>query len=271
MPNRIIKESIRTSRSVNELSDFDFRLWVYLITYVDDFGRGSADPELLKGLVFTRRKGVTDKQISDGIARLANAGMVNLYEVDGEPFLYFPTWAEHQRVRNSIGRYPAPDDSLQPEAAVCGDSRQLAASCGESRRVAASCGESRPESNPESRIQNTESRIQNHTLNGRACAREREIDGLFDQFWEAYPRHDTRAEARKAFEKLKPDEALLKQMLTAIERWRASEQWQNPRYIPQPRTWLNQRRWEDEPVSGGQSAVDKLWEDIERGKYDDHG
>ncbi|MBQ7825187.1 MAG: hypothetical protein IJ337_02390 [Clostridia bacterium] len=48
MPNRVIKESIRTSKGVNSLSAFQFRLWVYLITYVDDYGRGSADPELLK-------------------------------------------------------------------------------------------------------------------------------------------------------------------------------------------------------------------------------
>ena len=56
---RMLKASIRTSKTVNSLSDFQFRLWAYLITYVDDFGRGSADPEILKGLVFPRRKSVT--------------------------------------------------------------------------------------------------------------------------------------------------------------------------------------------------------------------
>ena len=47
MGNRMIKETIRTSRSVNNMTDFQFRVWVYLITYVDDYGRGSADSELL--------------------------------------------------------------------------------------------------------------------------------------------------------------------------------------------------------------------------------
>ena len=41
MPNRLIKDSIRFSEKVNSLSDFQFRLWVSLITYVDDYGRGS--------------------------------------------------------------------------------------------------------------------------------------------------------------------------------------------------------------------------------------
>lgn len=110
MGNRMIKESIRTSKSVNSLNDFQFRLWLYLITYVDDFGRGSADPELIKGLVFPRRKGVTEKQIEDGITALANAGMVNLYEVDGEPFLYFPKWGDHQRIQTKQSKCPAPDE-----------------------------------------------------------------------------------------------------------------------------------------------------------------
>ena len=122
MPNRIIKESIRTSRSVNGLSDFCFRLWIYLITYVDDFGRGSADPELIKGLVFPRRKGVTESQIKDALERLASAGMIILYKVDGESFLYFPNWSEHQRIRNSVAKYPEP---------VCGNSPQLAATRGQ--------------------------------------------------------------------------------------------------------------------------------------------
>lgn len=124
MPNRVIKDSIRTSKSVNALSDFQFRVWLYLITYVDDYGRGSADPELLKGLVFTRRKGVTEVQIQKAIADLANAGMINLYEVDGEPFLYFPNWHEHQRIRDCKPKFPAPpeNDSLRQPAASCGES-----------------------------------------------------------------------------------------------------------------------------------------------------
>ena len=143
MPNRIIKETIRTSRNVNMLTDFEFRVWIYLITYVDDMGRGSADPELLKGLVFPRRKGITVKQIQSALETLANAGMVKLYDVDGEPYLYFPKWSEHQRIRNSVPKFPEP-------------------SCGELRRVAARRGKLRPESNT---IQsNTESNPESESI-----------------------------------------------------------------------------------------------------------
>ena len=104
----MIKDTIRTSRNVNGLTDFQFRVWVHLITYVDDFGRGSADAELLKGLLFPRRHGITVKQINDAIGALANKGMVILYDIDGEPYLYFPKWGEHQRIRTKVSKFPEP-------------------------------------------------------------------------------------------------------------------------------------------------------------------
>ena len=108
MPNRIFKESVRTDKKVNELSDFEFRLWSYLITYVDDFGRGSADTAILKGFVFPLRKSVTEKNIGDALSRLASMGLVHLYKVDGEPYLYFPKWAKHQRIQTKQSKFPEP-------------------------------------------------------------------------------------------------------------------------------------------------------------------
>jgi len=119
MPNRIIKESIRTSKSVNALSDFEFRLWLYLITYVDDFGRGSADPEIIKGFVFPKRKGVTESQIEKTLSALANTGMIVLYEVDGDSFFYFPNWASHQRIQTKVSKFPDPEEnSISPSSTV---------------------------------------------------------------------------------------------------------------------------------------------------------
>ena len=140
MGSRVIKDTIKTSRNVNALSDFQFRVWIHLILSADDYGRGSADPELVKNLAFPRRKGITEKQLSDALHVLANIGMVNLYEVDGEPFFYFPKWSEHQRVRNKVSKFPDPDGE-----------NAVAADCGELPQIAADCG-----LNPESRIQNTE-------------------------------------------------------------------------------------------------------------------
>ncbi len=116
MPNRIIKESIHTSEDVNMMTDFQFRLWVSLITYVDDFGRGDARPAIIKGSCFPLRDRITNKDIEAALRALAGIGCVSLYEVDGKPYLYFPTWESHQTVRNQKSKYPAPAEGQQLQA-----------------------------------------------------------------------------------------------------------------------------------------------------------
>jgi hypothetical protein len=83
----------------------------------------------------------------------------------------------------------------------------------------------------------------NNTSNNnttRACARG------FDRFWAAYPRKVGKGAAERSFERVHPDASLLDKMLRAIETQRQSDTWLRG-YIPNPATWLNQRRWEDEP------------------------
>jgi hypothetical protein len=74
-------------------------------------------------------------------------------------------------------------------------------------------------------------------------------DERFDTFWKAYPKKVGKGAAKKAFIKAKVSDNLLSQMLTAIETQRRTHQWQkeNGQFIPNPSTWLNQSRWEDEP------------------------
>ena len=142
MPNRIIKESIRTSKTVNAMTDFQFRLWAYLITYVDDFGCGSADPEILKGFVFPRRKRVTESDIKNALAELAGMGCILLYDVDGESYFCFPTWGDHQRIQAKTHRFPAPPaEVLQQNKTVAhGDSRNVTVTHGDSRNVTVTHG-----------------------------------------------------------------------------------------------------------------------------------
>lgn len=129
MPNRIIKESICTSEQIALLKDFEFRLWVGLITQADDAGRGDARPQIIKGRVFPLRESVTIKQIDDALYALASHGLVVLYKVGGKPFYVFPSWAEHQRIRDCKPKYPAPEesDTLPQVAADCGELPQSAA------------------------------------------------------------------------------------------------------------------------------------------------
>lgn len=81
-------------------------------------------------------------------------------------------------------------------------------------------------------------------------------DRRFDSFWEAYPKKVGKDAARKSFDKRRVDDTLLASMVGAIEAQRASDLWvkDGGQFIPNPATWLNQGRWQDE-VAGGASAA----------------
>jgi hypothetical protein len=84
------------------------------------------------------------------------------------------------------------------------------------------------------------------------------IDGRFISFWNAYPSKVGKGAAEKAFKKYKPDDALLSDMLNALSTQKQSEKWQrdNGQYIPNPATWLNQKRWLDETTQQQTSSTD---------------
>lgn len=75
----------------------------------------------------------------------------------------------------------------------------------------------------------------------------------FAAFWQAYPRKIARPNAATAFAKIDPDESLLAKMHSAVEWQSKSESWlkEAGQFIPHPATWLNGRRWEDEPPQEG--------------------
>src|SRR5262245_37189711 len=68
----------------------------------------------------------------------------------------------------------------------------------------------------------------------------------FDEFWKAYPVHEGKQRARKAWAKLKPPP--LRAILEALEWQRRLPKWAEDggRYVPHAATYLNGRRWEDE-------------------------
>jgi phage replication O-like protein O len=68
----------------------------------------------------------------------------------------------------------------------------------------------------------------------------------FEIFWAAYPKKRSRATAEKAFAKLNPNEQLLSDLMTGLERAVTSEQWSNPKFIPHAASWLNAAGWKDE-------------------------
>jgi hypothetical protein len=221
MPNRILKESICVSDSIDQLSWFEEVLFYRLIVSCDDYGRYDGRPAIIKNRLFPLKENLTLKNVSAAINKLASAGLVVLYEFEGKPFLCLPTWNEHQTVRAKRSKYPAPEDGVKTSEIIC---KQVQADV----PVIQS---------------NTKSNTVSESVSETDTRTARQ-DAGFEKFWAAYPKKVGKQAALSAYKKVKVP---VDTMISAVEAQKRSAQWtkENGRYIPNPATWLNQGRWED--------------------------
>ena len=67
-------------------------------------------------------------------------------------------------------------------------------------------------------------------------------------FWERYPRKVGRPAAKKAWAGVRPqNQETVEAMNEGLGRWQGFWAKKDKEFIPHPATWLNQRRWEDQP------------------------
>jgi hypothetical protein len=150
---------------------------------------------------------------------LSDKDLIRLYETASKRYMHVPRFGQRMR---SFKR-------ACPPSPWCETSEESSKSSGICQQVAANSGKSRPE---------VKRREEKYPLAQTAFAR----------FWAAYPRRKNRGQAERAWQKLKPSEQLIAQILQAIERATTSESWQKEsgRFIPYPASWLNAKGWLDE-------------------------
>lgn len=226
MPTRFIKESCRSSKNLDQATDFEERLFWRLLTTADDYGRFQADPELVRSSCFPRRDRLPLQKIIDALIGLQRHALIELYIVKDRQYGQFCTFEQHQgKPRARKSKYPAMlDTSLHADVSKC---TQL------------------PTNVPGGPDTDTDTdTYTNSDLNSLSSP-----DPEFEQFWEAYPRKVGKKAARKAWEKA-TDRPAIDVILCAIERAKRSPQWlkDGGQYIPHPATWINQGRWMDQPI-----------------------
>lgn len=111
MPNRIIKESIKKSPTIDQLSWFEEVIFYRIIVTADDYGRLDGRVTVLKNELFPTKESITKKNIEDALGKLVSTGLVCRYEANGIPYLYLPTWESHQQIRAKKSKFPSPDIS----------------------------------------------------------------------------------------------------------------------------------------------------------------
>ena len=175
MPNRVLSESVKRSEQIDQLSWFDEVVFYRALLTADDYGCLDGRPKLLKSDLFPTRDDVTRKSIEDSLAKLTSTDLLRAYEVSGKPYMLFPTWEKHQRIRRKKQKYPWPcgreNDVCPYGAAEC---RKTAATCCQSAadcgQVADSCRTSAANCPPESESESESN--PNPTSNPKAHARD---------------------------------------------------------------------------------------------------
>jgi hypothetical protein len=220
MPNRILREGILGSDSVNSLSWEAEVFYRRLMSVVDDFGLFDGRESILKGQMYALKPDVRVTDISRWIAECETAGLIACYESEGKPYLLFHKLGEP---RAKYPKFPPPpaglQATLQTSANICAPMRAFVPPYA-------------------LRLSNSNS----PTPHGSASE-------LFERFWKAYPKKSGRNEAIEAFEEIGPDEALLAKMLAAIA-WKVNTpDWtkESGRFIPKAAKWLTDGRWEEAP------------------------
>lgn len=207
---RTIKPEFFTSEDIVSLTPYARLLYIALWCEADREGRMVWKPR-----TFKMRYLPGDSVDIDALCKeLTDAGLIRLY---GEGLAYVPAFHAHQHVnpREAVSQLQEPN---QKHASTTRRSRVSDAQVGRE-------GKGKEGNNDAS-----------------------DDASLFDRFWQAYPKKVGKDAAQKAFDKRKPDEGLLVAMLSTLAVQANSAQWlkDDGQFVPNPATWLNQGRWQDE-------------------------
>jgi hypothetical protein len=232
MPNRIIREGILTSPRMARLGWADEVFYRRLMSVVDDFGRYYADEGLLRAHLYPRQLSkVSDSDIGKWLRACVDAALVRVYPAkDGERYLELLDF--RQQVRAKESKFP-------PMSSEClADAAQVRSASEADAPVFVSV-----------------------FVDESASSAAKPAKAKFEDFYAAYPRKVKPVDARKAWDKLKPDADLLTRMLTAIAEQSKSQQWQKDggQFIPYPATWLNAGEWDNEAPSAPTAAPAEIW------------
>ena len=157
--------------------------------------------------------------------QLRKYGFIIAYKANDKIYLSIPSFTEHQNchVKEIASTIPAPDEH--------GVSTVLVGPLTDSLLL-----------NPDSPL------LIPSIRSPRGSRVKKEYSEDFFLFWKQYPKRVGKDEAWRAWQKRKPDMPEMDVVLKAIETQKRSDQWTKDggQFIPNPATWINQGRWDDE-------------------------
>ncbi len=199
-------------------------LFIGMWNFSDDYGVVKGHPTWIKNKVFPYDD-IKQSQFNEWLITLEKIRAIIAFDHNGEKFYYIRTFSDHQRVDK-------PSQTRNPEAP---------ADILESNRSLFDEGSPNP---PRGLPVVREGK-------GREGNSKGEYAASFLEFYEKYPKKEAKAEAAKVWNKVNPQNGLKEIILTAIEKQAKfkSHLKETDQFCPEwpnPATWLNQKRWEDE-------------------------
>lgn len=223
---RNIKPSFFINEELVELPFSTRLLFIGLWTIADREGRLEDKPKKIKMALFP----ADDLDVNSALSELQNSGLIERYDIDNIKYIHILAFKKHQNphIKEPASTIPAPcKNSADTVPAVL---------------------------IPDSLLPITDSPllIPEPLLPTQAKkpTRTSSLDSGFNEFWNAYPKKKNRADAEKAWKKLKPK---IDDILKAMQWQKQSNDWQksNGQFIPYPATYLNANSWLDEPETEG--------------------
>lgn len=111
MPNRIIREGWLDSERVNQLDAKGESFFLRLCLRADDFGRFTANPQLLKSSLFPLRDDARNADMTRQLAACEKAGLLRCYSVENKRYLEIVDFRQQRRAVAS--KFPDPPDGVQ--------------------------------------------------------------------------------------------------------------------------------------------------------------
>ena len=118
MPVRLLREGILTSERVNALECDEEVFYRRLMSVVDDWGRFSAKPMLLRAALYPLKlDSVSDADMDRLLIAVQNAGLAIIYEVSGKKYLELIDF--NQQIRAKSSKYPTPISNDKQLQSIC--------------------------------------------------------------------------------------------------------------------------------------------------------
>lgn len=253
---RSVKPEFWTDRKLARLSRDARLLYISLWNQADEWSRVQGDLRYVKGHCLPYEDDLSIEDVGDLLNELVEGGRVEIYEVDGDPYLFLPKLASHQRLEptKTPSRLPAP-------TLTCGSAETAdnAGSCAdESEKI--------PEESGTIVVQQVASSKEHVASSKGENLPAPPVPDRFPDFWSVYPRRVGRGQALKAWKTaLKKTGA--DAIIVAATAFAASSRGTDQKFIPHPSSWLNGERWADEPPKL-RAVGDDAWYPGKGGSWD---